>query len=498
MQEVEDFGRIIAVVGAAFALALFSSRLTERLRVPAPALFLLGAAAASDLYAPLANQVSVRTVERVGVVALIAILFDGGMQVGWARMRAALVEITAVGVLGTFVTAGIVTVVVHGLFGLSWSLAGIVGAALAPTDPAIMFSVLGRREVAGRSGTILLGESGVNDPVGIALMLGVITAATSSHASLGAVAGEFAVQMAVGTAVGLAGAAVLIPFMRKLALPSEGLYPLRTLAAALVIYGAASIAHGSGFLAVFVAGIAAGDVRAPYKGEIERFHSALANLAEIVVFVALGLTVDLGFVWSSGRWLDGILIALILTFAARPLAIAPMLLPMRLGAREKIFVAAAGLKGAVPILLGTLALLAGVHGARDVYAIIFVVVAFSVTLQAAAIPLAGPLLVPMRSVEPEPWDLSIRLRDEPRGVERFVVAAGSRAEGHAIRDLPISDRTWISMVIRGGSPEQARGSYVLCPGDELLVLTESADRNRLRRLFEGTGRAPVPAPEPGD
>jgi potassium/hydrogen antiporter len=486
VSEVSDFGQVVLIVGVAFTLALFSSRLTERLRVPAPALFLLGAAAASDLYAPLARELSVRDVERLGVVALVAILFEGGMHVGWRRFRASLGAITAVGVMGTFVTAGIMTLAVHWLFGLSWTLAALVGAAVAPTDPAVMFSVLGRREVAGRSGTILLGESGMNDPVGIALMIAVVTAATSDDASLAGAAGEFLLEMGAGLAVGLAGAALLVPFVRKVALPNESLYPLRTLAAALVIYGAASVAHGSGFLAVFVTGIALGDVRAPYKASIERFHSSLANLAEIVVFVALGLTVDLGFVWNSGRWLDGILIALVLIAVARPLAVGPLLLPLRLHAGEKAFVVASGLKGAVPILLGTFGLLAGVDGGRDVYAIIFVVVAVSVTLQGALIPVIAPLLgVRMRDVEPEPWDLSIRVRHEPRGVERYVVSDGSHACGHAIRDLPLSERTWVSLVLRDGRPMRARGSTVLEPGDELLVLTESGDREALRRLFEG-------------
>jgi cell volume regulation protein A len=182
----------------------------------------------------------------------------------------------------------------HTLFGLEWRAALLLGTALAPTDPAAVFSVLGRREVAGRSGTILVGEAGVNDPVGIALMASLPT--TYQPLGLGAggsVAGGFLLQLAVGAAVGAAGGALLVRFMRRVPLPTEALYPLRVLASALVIYGAATIAHGSGFLAVFVAGILAGDARAPYKGEIERFHTALASLAEIVAFIALGLTVGL-------------------------------------------------------------------------------------------------------------------------------------------------------------------------------------------------------------
>src|SRR5205823_13449863 len=157
--------------------------------------------------------------------------------------------------LGTFATAGLMALFAHALFGFGWTAAGILGAALAPTDPAVMFSVLGKREIAGRSGTILEGESGANDPVGIALMVGMLELATHAHATFWIVVREFAVEMAVGLAIGVLGGAALLQVMRRVTLPSEALYPIRTLAFAGMIYGVASLAHGSGFLAVFVAGL---------------------------------------------------------------------------------------------------------------------------------------------------------------------------------------------------------------------------------------------------
>ena len=214
-------------------------------------------------------------------------------------------------------------VLAHWLFGFDWATAWILGAALAPTDPAVMFSVLGNREVGGRSGTILEGESGANDPVGIALMIGMLELATEDGLVVWSVVADFTLEMVVGLAVGVAGAWLLIPLMRRVSLPNEGLYPLRTLAAAGVIYGAATVAHGSGFLAVFVAGVLIGDIRAPYKAEIERFHTSLASLAEIAVFVALGITIDLTSLGEENIWLDGILLALLLALVARPLVVGP-------------------------------------------------------------------------------------------------------------------------------------------------------------------------------
>jgi cell volume regulation protein A len=203
--------------------------------------------------------------------------------------------------------------------------------------------------------------------------------------------------MSVGLAVGVAGTALLVLFIRHVRLPNEGLYPLRTLAAAGVIYGLASVAGGSGFLAVFIAGLVLGDLDVPHKRQIRRFHIALASLAEIVVFVALGLTVNATQLVDNDVWLDGLILAAALAFIARPLGLAPLLAPLRLRPGEKVFIAWGGLKGAVPILLAAFAILAEVDDARRIYEIVFVVVAFSVVVQGSSIPfVASRLGVPMR------------------------------------------------------------------------------------------------------
>jgi len=391
--ELGDFGAIVLVVSGGVLLALLARKLTERYPIPAPALFLVAAAAA-----PIFVR-NIHTVERIGVVALIVILFDGGVHIGWRRFRRAALPIASLGVLGTLSTAAAMAVGAHYLLDFDWTTAGILGAALAPTDPAVMFSILGDKEIRGRTGTILEGEAGVNDPVGIALMIGMLEFATADGGSFWGVAREFALQMSIGLVVGIAGTGLLVVFMRRVRLPSEGLYPLRTLAAAGVIYGLASVAHGSGFLAVFIAGLVLGDLDVPYKRQIRRFHTALASLAEIVVFVALGLTVSVTQLFDEGIWLDGLLLAVLLAFVARPLGLAPLLAPLKLRTGEKLFIAWGGLKGAVPILLAAFAILAEVDDARRLYEIVFVVVAFSVVVQGASVPFAASRLgVPMRVV----------------------------------------------------------------------------------------------------
>jgi potassium/hydrogen antiporter len=403
MHEVHEFGVIVLLMATAFALAVLSSRLSERLRIPGPALFLIAAALLSDAF-PSLGDLSIRTVERIGVVALVVILFDGGSRIGLRRLRTAALPVLSLGVVGTFATAGLTTLAAHWLLDFSWTTSGLIGAAIAPTDPAVMFSVLGRREVAGRTGTILEGESGANDPVGIALMIGMIAFATSSHGTLWTVVREFALEMSVGLIAGVVGAYVLLFALRRISLPSPGLYPLRTLAAAGVIYGGASALHGSGFLAVFVAGIIIGDEPAPYEEEIETFFTSLASLAEIVMFVALGLTID--FTGLSGSvWLDGVVLAVVVALVARPLVVGALLLPIGLRTGERLFVMWGGLKGAVPIFLAAFAILAGVRDADRLYGIVFVVVALSVVVQGSSIPLAASLAgIPMRLVRQEPLE----------------------------------------------------------------------------------------------
>jgi len=496
MSGITSFGLTVLVASVAGIAAVLSNRVSERLRVPAPAFFLVGAAVASDLR-PGLGAVSFHTVEQVVTLALAIILFDGGLHSGWRRFRTAAAATVWVGVAGTVLTAGALAVLAHWLFALEWRAALLLGTALAPTDPAVVFSVLGRREVAGRSGTILEGEAGANDPVGIALLASLLTVGPAAGLdAVGGIALEFMVQLTVGAVVGVAGGALLVWFMRRVPLPGEGLYPLRVLAGALAIYGAATVAHGSGFLAVYVAGILLGDERAPYKREIERFHGSLASLAEIVAFTLLGLTVRLHQVPQQQSWAVGLGLALLLTFLVRPLLVGLVLWPVRLARGERLFVLWTGLKGAVPILLGTLIVQADVPDAARLYTIIFVVVAFSVIVQGGLVPwLAHRLDVPLRTVEPEPWSLGVRFRHEPEGLQRFRVAAGSPADGAAIADLPVGEDVWVTLVIRNERLVPTRGSTRLRPGDELLVLSPGADAD-LGSLFQGQAR-PGRGSDPG-
>jgi potassium/hydrogen antiporter len=486
---VESFGLVVLAAGVAGLAAVLSNRLSERLRIPAAALFLLCAALASDLM-PRLGGLRIETVEQVVTIALVVILFDGGMHIGWRRFRPVVAATAWLGVVGTLVTAAALALCAHLLLGMDWRVALLLGTALSPTDPAVVFSVLGRREVGGRSGVLLEGESGANDPVGIALLVALLAAGGSGAGAVGVVALRFGLQMLVGVAVGMLGGWLLLRLMRRLPLPSESLYPLMVLAGALAMYGAASAAHGSGFLAVFVAGILIGDEGAPYKREIERFHSALASLGEIVAFILLGLTVHLGDLPRQRTWLLGLALAALLVFAIRPLLVGLLLWPVRLRRGERLFVLWTGLKGAVPILLGTFIIDAGEPGATRLYHLIFIVVAFSVIVQGGLVPtLARRLGVPLRTVELEPWSLGVRFRHEPDALHRHRVARGSAADGAMISELPFGEDAWISLVIRNGRLVPVSADTRLQAGDEVLMLADPEQGPSLERLFRaGSGR----------
>ncbi len=472
MSEITAFANLLLPITAGYIVAILGTKISDRLPVPAPVLFLVAAAFLSDFLPQLRDFFSIKGVERTAVVALIVILLNGGMDLGLSRLRASLAPVLSIGILGTFLTAALVALAAHFALGFDWVLAGVVGAALAPTDPAVVFAVLGRREISGRAGTTLEGEAGVNDPAGIALMLGMVELATEPDASFLVVITTFVEEMAIGLACGAVGAWVLLQLVRRLQLDSEGLYPVLVLALAGAIYDLTSLAHGSGFLAVFVVGLALGDAATPYKAEIERFQQSLASVAEIVVFVALGLTISITDI-PAEVWLDGAVLALVLALVARPLTVAATLSGLGLKRNERLFVAWSGLKGAVPILLAAFALLGGVDQAPRIYEIVFVVVLLSVLVQGSLVPaVAQGLGLPMHRTPPQPWQLVAPLAERPENAFDALVQDGSSVDGQRVSDLQEATGAWTSVVVREGRALLVAPELRLQAGDRLHLLAE--------------------------
>jgi cell volume regulation protein A len=487
MSEIADFATLVLIVAGGFSVAAISTKLTERFPVPAPALFLVAAAIVSDMWPEIDEHLPVRTIERIAVVALIVILFNGGIDITMRRLRASIVPVLSLGLAGTFLTAGGIAAVAHWVLGMDWTLAGLVGAALAPTDPAVMFSVLGRREVAGRSGTTLEGEAGMNDPAGIALMIGMIELATHDDATVLVVGREFVVEMVVGAVFGMLGGRLLVPLLRRARLPSGSMYPILALTLAGALYGATSIAHGSGFLAVFLAGLLIGDARLPYKAEIERFQSSLAGLAELVVFVALGATVHLTEL-AVRDWVEGLVLVAVMAVAIRPLVVVVTLLGVRMSRGEKAFIAFAGLKGAVPVLLAAFAILGGVPDGQRIYDLVFIAVLVSVVAQGSLVPLVARRLgIRMNLRDQLPWELSVRVGSEPTGAHEYRVAPRSDADGAALGDLPLGDDAWVTLLVRDGDALQPSIEMRLRPDDRVLILADDPERLTLLRSTFAAG-----------
>jgi cell volume regulation protein A len=331
--------------------------------IPTP-LLLLTASAVAAHWIP---DPSLDVVELLVSAALVVILFEGGLQIGVRRMRAVTGRVLALGVLGTLATVAAVAVAAHLLLDVSWFASVLVGTAIAPTDPAVVFSVLGKKGSAGRAGTLLQGESGANDPVGISLMGALVAAGSLSAAALGEASLAFVLQLGVGAALGVAGGLLLRRF------------PAGLLGAG-ALFAVTVLAHGSGFLAVFVAGILIADREPPYA----RIHAALASAGEVVAFCLLGLTVDVTVLGQSDVLLPGLALGGLLIVVLRPAVGFPLLVGSRLSLREQSFVLLAGLKGAVPLLLGTM-LLDRPDGPR-LYGVVVVVVALSVLVQGSLVP----------------------------------------------------------------------------------------------------------------
>jgi cell volume regulation protein A len=386
VDDLLDFGTIVLVVSAGLVLAIGVRVVAGRLGIPTAGLLLVVAAAASDLVDRLSTVLSFQDVQRIATLALVVILFEGGSKIGLRRFRTAAVPILALGVLGTFATAALLALAAHVLLDFSWTVSSLIGAALAPTDPAVTFSVLAGKDVEGRSGTILEGESGFNDPVGIALMIGMVELATTDDGSGWSVVGEFLREMGIGLVVGVAGAAAITAVIRYAPFPDRTLYPIAMILTVGVVYGAATVAHGSGFLAVFVAGILVGDLQFEARRAVRVFNAALGDLGELAAFVALGLTIDLALIFHEGLWWRGLVIAALLGFVVRPLVVGPLVSVMDLTWGERGFIVWSGLKGAVPILLASLAVVAGTDSATEIYGLVFVVVLFSVVVQGTLVP----------------------------------------------------------------------------------------------------------------
>lgn len=459
------------------ALLLFvgvlTSKISDRFGIPALLLFLaLGMLAGSDgpggIYFDDPGMA-----QAVGVLALALILFSGGMSTDWDSVRPVAGVSLPLATIGVLATALLLGLFASALLGLPWREGLLLGSIVSSTDAAAVFSVLRSKGVnlKGRLKPLLELESGSNDPMAVFLTIGMIQLLTQPDLPLVSLLKMFLLQMALGAIMGYIMGRLMLLLINNMNLGYEGLYPVLTLSLAMLLYGATAKIGGSGFLAVYLAGIVLGNSEFIHKRSLIRFHDGLAWLMQIVMFLTLGLLVfptRLAPIAGSG-----LLIAFWLMFIARPAAVLAVLMPSKMSWREKILIAWVGLRGAAPIILATFPLLYGVPEADLIFNVVFFIVVTSVLLQGTSIPLvakwlglAAPL-VPHR-VYPIEFTPSDGLKGE---LTELHVSANSPAVGQAIFQLGLPDDFLVILLARGDDFLIPYGGLTLRADDVLLVLS---------------------------
>jgi cell volume regulation protein A len=486
----DNFYFITLIANALVLAAAFSSLVAFRFGAPLLLVFLgIGLAAGEDGLgiafdnAPLAHV--------TGTLALAIILFDSGFGTPLTVLRRGAAPSLAMATAGVLITAGLIALPAHYLLGHSWTVSLLIGVIVAPTDAAAVFFLLNAGGIAirARVRSVLEIESGSNDPIAIFLTLALVGLATASEApglgeTLASVVGGFLMEMAIGVLAGLAGGWLITTTVEKLPL-DQGLVPIFVLTLAMLVFSATGAAHGSGFLAVYVAGIIAGNSGMRSSAFIGRFKNGLSWLAQIVMFLVLGLFATPS--QFTGVLAPAIMLALFLMIVARPLAAALCLAPFGFDRREIAFAGWIGLRGAVSILLALTPIIAGMESARAIFNMVFIVVLASLVVQGWSIgPVARALglTVPPRGGPLEKVELEL-----PGSAHHELLTYRVAPESPVAKGATVPRWARPSLVVRGGRTMNWREAGQLAGGDLVYLFVPDTYPKLLDRLF--TGRRPI-------
>lgn len=454
--------------GALLLLGVLGSASAGRLRMPAVLVVLGLGMLIGDDGLDLLSFDDVDLAQSIAVVALVAILFDGGLATTAAEVRRVAVPAGLLATVGVGITTAAVAVVAEAALDLSWSTAVLVGAVVSSTDAAAVFSVLRSAPVGPRVRSVLETESGFNDPIAVLLVVGVLeSVAGDVQGADWVVFGlrQLVGGAVIGVAVGWAGAALL----RSVVLPTSALAPVVGLATAGVAYGAAASVGASGFLATYLAGVAVSTVAARWRRPLRRFHEAAGVTAEIVLFLLLGLLVFPSRL--DEVLLPALAITAVLVLVARPLAVVALLGPLRFRAAELAVVSWAGLRGAVPMVLATFPLTARHAEGELVFDVAFVVVLVATAVQGSTVGAVARRL----ATAPEPGPVASLAEVVPvdvAGVDvvEVVLAASAPAVGRPLQEVPLPPGVRIGVVGRDEGALVPTGATRLRAGDRLVVM----------------------------
>ncbi|WP_377269762.1 potassium/proton antiporter [Peterkaempfera sp. SMS 1(5)a] len=482
---VDRLNLLLLVFSAIMIVAMAAVRLATRTGLPSLLLYLgIGVAIGQD---GLGIQFDGAALTQVlGYAALVVILAEGGLGTRWQDIRPSLPAASVLATLGVGVSVFVTAAGAHWLVGVDWHLALLIGAVVSSTDAAAVFSVLRRVPLPRRVTGLLEAESGFNDAPVVILVVAFATTEPleSWYLILGSILAELAIGAVAGLAVGWLGAQGL----RRVALPASGLYPIAVLALVVLAYAGAALLHGSGFLAVYIAAVILGNARLPHGPAVRGFADGLAWVAQIGMFVLLGLLATPHTMRDAV--LPAIVAGLVLVFVARPLSVVLSIAPFGYTWREKALLSWAGLRGAVPIVLATIPLTAGVPGARQVFNVVFLLVAGFTLLQGPTLPwVARRLRLSELAVGEDLGIESAPLEKLHGHLLSVALRPGSRMVGVEISELRLPTGAAVTLVVREGHSFVPDRATVLAPGDELLVVStdqvRDASERRLRAVDRG-------------
>ncbi|WP_406275462.1 potassium/proton antiporter [Actinacidiphila glaucinigra] len=481
---VDRLNELLLVCALVLLIAVIAVRLSSRSGLPSLLLYLgIGVAIGQDGLGVAFDNAELTQV--LGYAALVVILAEGGLGTQWREIKPAIPAAAVLATLGIAVSVGITASAGHYLVGLDWRQALLIGAVVSSTDAAAVFSVLRRVPLPSRVTGVLEAESGFNDAPVVILVV-----AFSEHWPVhnwGVLLGEIALELAIGAAVGLAVGMLGAFAMRHVALPASGLYPIAVLAIAVLAYAGGALAHGSGFLAVYVASVVLGNAKLPHRPATRGFAEGLAWLAQIGLFVLLGLLVtphELG-----DDIVPALVVGLVLTVVARPLSVTASLLPFRTPFRDQVLLSWAGLRGAVPIVLATIPMVAGVRQSERIFNIVFVLVIVYTLVQGPTLPwvarrlrLGDPGAAEDLGIESAPLE---RLRGHLLSMR---IPPHSRMHGVEVGELRLPPGAAVTLVVREGKSFVPLPTTVLRHGDELLVVATDPVRDKAEARLRAVGR----------
>ncbi len=480
----------LAVAAILLLIAVGASRLTGRFGIPVLLVFIgLGMLAGPEGIGGI-DFVDYEVAQAVGITALAFILFSGGLDTDVRQVRPVRGPAMSMATVGVAVTCLIVGSASAVLLGVPWTTGLLVGAIVSSTDAAAVFSVL-RAQAVGLRGELrptLELESGSNDPMAVFLTVGVLTVITEPSTSLAELLVLFVRQMVLGAVLGYSLGRVASSVINRMRLNEEGLYPVLTTAIALAIFGGTAVVGGSGFLAVYLAGIVIGNSRIVHRHSVLRFHDALAWLSQIAMFLVLGLLSFPSDVVAVAP--EGLLLTAVLVLVARPISTFAALPTNRFTVRGRLLLAWVGLRGAAPIVLATFALAEDVEHADLIFNVVFFTVLVSVAVQGTTVAQAADLLgvatpSPMRPASPLAFN-PVDAGSDMDTIE-LVVGVDAPAVDQQLVDLGLPRGVLVLLITRDGSHLLPEGTTIFLPGDVVLLLAGVGHHEVLTALFEGVG-----------